>query len=226
MVESRPEVARNLFAPIAADYERWARILSMGQDARWRRTMIAGLEATPRSMVLDLAAGTGQMSRSLASRGHAVVACDQSPEMLAWGAFPGPAVQATAERLPFADDAFDAVTFGYLLRYVDDVYGCMAEVARVVRRGGRVGVVDFGRPSGTPGLMWRVYTRLLLPGAGRLIGHGWHRVGRFLGPSIDDFSRRFPPDELAEVWTSVGIGNVRHRRMSLGGGLVMWGTRT
>lgn len=224
-MDSRPAVARELFAPIAIGYQRWARILSMGQDGRWRRAMVKSLGLEPGSTVLDLAAGTGQISRGLAGQGHTVISCDQSPEMMARGGFPGPTVQATAERLPFATGSLDGVTFGYLLRYVDDVTACMTEITRVLRPGGAVGMVEFGRPSGIPGPLWWLYTRAVLPGAGTLIGHGWGKVGRFLGPSIDDFARRFPPSRLVEVWRVAGLGEVRHRTMSQGGGLLMWGRK-
>lgn len=187
--------------------------------------MVAGLGLPPGSTVLDLAAGTGSISRALSAEGHRVVACDQSLEMLSHGSFPGPAVQATAERLPFAPASFDGVTFGYLLRYVDDLGRCMSEVTRLLRRGGSVGMVEFGRPTGLYGVAWTAYTRAVLPAAGRIIGSGWREVGRFLGPSIDEFSRRHPPDALAEVWRRAGLDDVRWRRMSLGGGLVMWGRR-
>lgn len=218
-------MARELFGPIAADYERWARVLSLGQDGRWRRRMVAGLGLPASSLVLDLAAGTGSISRVLAAHGHTVVACDQSPEMLAAGDLPGSAVQATAERLPFADEAFDAVTFGYLIRYVDDVAGFMREAVRVVKPGGVVGMVEFGRPSGAAGALWRLYTKALLPAAGRIIGHGWHEVGRFLAGSIEEFAQRFPPPMLSGVWRDEGLEDVRFRSMSLGGGLLMWGRK-
>jgi demethylmenaquinone methyltransferase / 2-methoxy-6-polyprenyl-1,4-benzoquinol methylase len=224
-MHSRPAVARRLFAPIAADYERWARILSVGQDGRWRRAMVAGLGVPGGSLILDLAAGTGSISRELAGRGHRVIAADQSPEMVAAGAFPGPVVQATAERLPFADGVFDAVTFGYLVRYVDAVAGLLAEVARVVRPGGRVGMVEFGLPGGMVRPLWLLHTRVVLPVAGRIIGHGWREVGRFLAGSIEDFARSHPPHHLAGVWRDAGLVEVRHRPMSLGGGSIMWGTR-
>jgi demethylmenaquinone methyltransferase/2-methoxy-6-polyprenyl-1,4-benzoquinol methylase len=221
-----PDVARRLFAPLASDYERWARILSLGQDVRWRRALVEELALPPGSLVLDLAAGTGQISRMLAGAGHRVVASDQSLEMLRQGSFPGPIAAATAERLPFGDGDFDGATFGYLLRYVDSVPGCLREIARVVRPGGRVAMVEFGRPRGAAHLPWVAYTRAVLPLAGAAIGGGWRRVGRFLGPSISDFSARFPPAVLARAWEGAGLAGVHWRRMSLGGGLVMWGTRS
>lgn len=222
-----PQVARELFAPIASDYERWASVLSMGQDGRWRRTMVDGLDLPPGSRVLDVAAGTGSITRVLQRRGFEVVSLDQSHEMLAEAVTQGATgVFATAEKLPFPDSSFDGVTFGYLLRYVDSVPGCLEELVRVTRPGGAVGMVEFGRPAGFWRPAWWLYTRLLLPVAGGIVGSGWWKVGRFLGPSVDHFAAEHPPEELAEQWRRSGMDDVRVRRLSLGGGLVMWGRRT
>lgn len=223
--ETPPEVARELFARVAPSYERWARALSMGQDARWRRAMADGLGLPPGSRVLDVGAGTGSITRLLESRGLEVVSVDQSREMTQMSKRRGTAVLATAERLPFADGTFDGVTFGYVLRYVDDVSGCLAELVRIVRPGGWLGMVEFGRPSGAWRPAWWLYTRALLPMAGSVIRSGWWEVGRFLGPSIDAFARSHPPGALAADWREAGMEDVRLRRMSLGGGLVMWGRR-
>lgn len=223
---SPPELARELFAPIAPTYERWARLLSMGQDARWRRVMVDGLGLSPGSRVLDVAAGTGSITRLMESRGLDVTSVDQSPEMTEMAKRSSAAtVLATAERLPFADGTFDGVTFGYLLRYVDDVSRGLRELVRIVRPGGVVGMVEFGRPTGVWRPGWWLYTRTLLPTAGAVIRSGWEEVGRFLGPSIDAFARRYPPDRLAAEWDAAGMEDVRFLRMSLGGGLVMWGRR-
>ena len=221
-----PELARELFAPIAPTYERWARLLSFGQDARWRQAMVDGLGLSPGSRVLDVAAGTGSMTRLLKSCGLNVLSVDQSREMILMAKRRGAAVVlATADRLPFADHAFDGVTFGYLLRYVDDVPRCLEELVRVVRPGGMVGMVEFGRPNGAWRPAWWLYTRTLLPMAGAAIRSGWWEVGRFLGPSIGAFARRHPPERLAAEWGAAGMEDVRFRRMSLGGGIVMWGRR-
>lgn len=218
-----PEVARRLFAPIATDYERWATWLSMGQDPRWRRTMVDGLALAPGSQVLDVAAGTGSITRLLRATGADVTSLDQSEPMLARAVERGAtAVVATAEHLPFPDDHFDAVTFGYLLRYVESVPECLGELARVVKPGGRVGMVEFGRPTGVWGPAWWLYTRALLPAAGALIRSEWWEVGRFLGPNIDEFAAAHPPAALAEDWRRAGLTDVEVRRLSLGGGLVMW----
>lgn len=218
--------AQQLFAPLAAGYERWGNILSMGQDARWRRRMIDGLACSRGTKVLDIAAGTGLITRQLQSEGAEVVSLDQSSRMLRHAVDRGASgVVATAEALPFPGDSFDTVTFGYLLRYVDDVTGCMSEIARVLRPGGVVGMVEFGRPRGLWRWLWWGYTRLVLPVAGLVAGRGWYRVGRFLGPSIDAFADRYPPDRLAAAWEEAGFIEVRVEPMSLGGGLVMWGRK-
>lgn len=224
---SPPELAERLFAPIAPTYERWARLLSMGQDARWRTAMVGGLGLAVGSRVLDIAAGTGSITRLMQCQGLEVISVDQSREMTEMAQRNGASVVlATAERLPFADGTFDGVTFGYLLRYVDDVPRLLEEVVRVVRSGGMVGMVEFGLPRGAWRPPWWLYTRTVLPVAGALIRSGWWQVGRFLGPSIDAFSEHHPPDRLAAEWAAAGMHAVHFRRMSLGGGLVMWGRRT
>jgi len=218
--EEEPEAtAARLFQDIAEDYQRWAAILSLGQDGRWRRLMVGGIELDPGSLVLDVAAGTGSISRLLEARGYRVMAIDLSQEMLT--RHPGRhRVRAVADRLPFREGTFDAVTFGYLLRYVEDPVATLREMSRVLRPGGPVGMVEFGRPRGIVGLLWRVYTWVVLPTAGRVIGSGWFRVGRFLGSSIEGFYEDHP--DLTLRFEEAGLIDVTIRRPSLGGGMVMW----
>jgi demethylmenaquinone methyltransferase/2-methoxy-6-polyprenyl-1,4-benzoquinol methylase len=227
MVTGSPtRVARDLFAPLAPNYERWAEVLSLAQDGRWRRHVIHQLAVERGDMALDVAAGTGSITRLLQEGGADVVSLDQSRQMLSAAVDRGATgVLATAERLPFPDEKFDLVTFGYLLRYVEDVPRAMAELTRVLRPGGRIGMVEFGRPKGIWHPLWRLYTRLVLPAAGLVAGEGWPEVGRFLGPSIEDFATRFPPDRLAKIWEGAGLSEVGFTSLSLGGGLVMWGRR-
>lgn len=188
--------------------------------------MIAGLVLTPNSRILDVAAGTREVTRLLQRRGHNVISLDQSMEMLRRAASMGAvATLGRAEELPFGEESFDALTFTYLLRYVDDPLLCMQELARVVRPGGKIGMVEFGRPVGLWGKLWRFYTRKCLPLAGKCIGHGWQQVGTFLGPSIDDFWRRFPGDGLIKLWDEAGLDRVSMTGMSLGGGILMTGRK-
>jgi demethylmenaquinone methyltransferase / 2-methoxy-6-polyprenyl-1,4-benzoquinol methylase len=195
--------------------------------------MVAAACAAPTDRVLDVACGTGLVTRALVRRyGCRVVGLDQSEQMLARARAltadtPGVEfVRGEAERLPFADGEFDALTFTYLLRYVDDPAATMRELARVVRPGGRVAMLEFFVPAG-PALYpaWWLYTRAGLPALGALVSRDWYEVGRFLGPSIDGFWRRHPLDEVVAIWRAAGIGSVEVRKMSLGGGVVMWGVR-
>jgi demethylmenaquinone methyltransferase/2-methoxy-6-polyprenyl-1,4-benzoquinol methylase len=218
--------ARRLFAPIAPNYDRWSAVLSLGQDPRWRGEMVRRLELPPAARVLDVAAGTGLIARLLESRGHAVIALDLSVEMLEAAPERGAdVVLAAAEALPFGDSSFNGLTFSYLLRYVDDPLQTLRELSRVIRPGGVIGMVEFGRPGGAWRPLWWLYTRLCLPVAGLIAGRGWTRVGRFLGPSIDRFHRRYPGDEISELWRRAGLIDIRVFRRSLGGGLIVCARR-
>jgi demethylmenaquinone methyltransferase / 2-methoxy-6-polyprenyl-1,4-benzoquinol methylase len=228
--------ARELFAPLGPTYDRYASLLSFGQDPRWRRFLVSGIEARPDSRVLDVATGTAAVAIELVRRhGCSVVGLDQSPEMLAEArvrveqAGLGSRielVEGRAEQLPFADGEFDALTFTYLLRYVDDPAATLAELARVVRADGTIASLEFGVPPGLlPRAAWNLYVRVGLPLAGRALSPGWQEVGSFLGPSIRAFYDRHPLPELLELWRRAGIEDVRFRRLSLGGGIVTWGRR-
>jgi demethylmenaquinone methyltransferase / 2-methoxy-6-polyprenyl-1,4-benzoquinol methylase len=193
--------------------------------------------AEPPQLVLDVAAGTAGVSLQLAERtGARVVGLDLTRPMLAQAARNIAAagaggtvtlVNAGAERLPLADASVDALTFTYLLRYVSDPQAVLAELARVVRPGGVVASLEFYAP---PSAFWRFwwhgYTRLVLPLAGLVTGgRQWYAVGRFLGPSISGHYRRYPIDWTVRAWQQAGLQDVGYAVMSLGGGLVMWGTR-
>lgn len=222
--------ARLLFSTLGPAYDRMGAVLSFGQDPRWRRFMVSRLPQEPRhGTVLDVATGTGLVAERLLKRGFAVTGLDQSPEMLveARRRFGGRVslVEASAEELPFAAASFDHLTFTYLLRYVDDPAATLRELARVVRPGGTVASLEFGVPAGVWRPLWDLYTRVGLPAAGRLVSPGWYEVGRFLGPSIRDFWACWPLERQLQAWRDAGLRDVRHRRMSLGGGIVIWGTR-
>jgi demethylmenaquinone methyltransferase/2-methoxy-6-polyprenyl-1,4-benzoquinol methylase len=170
------------------------------------------------------------------SYGCSVVGLDQSPEMLSGArakldedqelASRIELVQGEAESLPFPDGAFDHLTFTYLLRYVDDAGGTLRELARVVKPGGRIASLEFMLPpNAVARSLWHAYTRLVMPVLGRLISRDWQEVGGFLGPSISDLYRRLPLDQQLQLWSAAGIERPQARVMSLGGGVVVWGTR-
>jgi demethylmenaquinone methyltransferase/2-methoxy-6-polyprenyl-1,4-benzoquinol methylase len=232
----RNRFAQHLFTPLPQRYDRLAELLSFGQNGRWRRAMISRIEPAPGLSVLDVASGTAGVALGLARAGATVVGVDLTEQMLRQGqrnvadARMGDRIQLVAgraEQLPFDDAAFDALTFTYLLRYVVDPEATLRELARVVKPGARVASLEFMLP---PSQFWRswwwLYTRLLLPAGGLVTGGPeWFAVGRFLGPSISGHYRRYPLPWTVEAWHRAGFTDVGARVMSLGGGLVMWGTR-
>ena len=218
-VSERKRHARNLFAGIAADYDRWAQLLSFGQDRRWHDVMVETLApAADResSVVADIATGTGAVAIALARRYPCrVIGIDQSPDMLAGArehvAVAGLAdrielVEADAERLPLEPGSVDALTHTYLLRYVDDPAATLRTLAAAVRPGGIMASLEFGVPRGAGLPAWRLYTRVGLPLAGAVAGPGWLDTG------------------LA-MWAEAGMERIRARRLSIGGGVVIWGVR-
>jgi demethylmenaquinone methyltransferase/2-methoxy-6-polyprenyl-1,4-benzoquinol methylase len=226
-----------LFSGLPRWYDEMGAVMSFGQDPRWRRAMVRAVKASPADRVLDVASGTGMVAEALVERyGCSVVGLDQSAQMLGRARArltkrPGlddriEFTQGEAESLPFADREFDALTFTYLLRYVDDPAATLRELARVVKPGGRIATLEFGVPT-TPVLkqLWFVHTRLGLPVLGRIASKDWYEVGRFLGPSITGFYDRYPLGKIVDMWENAGIGEIEVRRMSFGAGVVMWGTR-
>jgi demethylmenaquinone methyltransferase / 2-methoxy-6-polyprenyl-1,4-benzoquinol methylase len=237
-VSERKRHARSLFAGIAADYDRWAQLLSFGQDRRWHDVMVETLApaaAREGAVVADVATGTGAVAMALARRYPCrVIGVDQSPDMLAGArariAAAGLAgridlVEADAEGLPLEPGSVDALTHTYLLRYVDDPAAVLRTLAGAVRPGGIMASLEFGVPGGAGLLAWRLYTRVGLPLAGAVAGSGWLHTGRFLGPSIEEFWDRHPLDAVLAMWAGAGMERVRARRLSIGGGVVIWGVR-
>jgi demethylmenaquinone methyltransferase/2-methoxy-6-polyprenyl-1,4-benzoquinol methylase len=231
--------ARELFKGLPARYDLLAEVLSFGQNHRWRRAMVdAVLRMNGGSgRVLDVATGTAGVSLMLTDHSNVTTTgLDVSVDMLRRGqgrvarCGRGERIRLAlgrAEQLPFPDDVFDALTFTYLLRYVADPAATLRELFRVVRPGGAIGNLEFLVPDNP---MWRVgwlgYTRAVLPVAGFMTGgREWAEVGRFLGPSISEHYRRYPVEWTVGAWEAAGAEDVTVRRMSLGGGLVMWGRK-
>jgi demethylmenaquinone methyltransferase / 2-methoxy-6-polyprenyl-1,4-benzoquinol methylase len=230
-------VARAVFDGLPTRYDRLAYLLSFGQDRRWRRAVADHTAAASPRLVLDVATGPAGVALAVAARtGADVVGVDLNEPMLRAGL---PSVRrravrgrvrlaaGRADQLPFADGTFDAVTFSYLLRYVDDPAATVAEMARCLRPGGTLASLEFCVP---PRRAWRgawwAYTRLLLPVLGGIAGgSAWYQVGRFLGPSISEHYRRYPVGFHVSAWHAAGLSDVGTGLMSLGGGLVMWGRK-
>jgi len=239
VVERASDTPRRLFAPLAAGYDARAQALCLFQYRRWHRFLLSRLDLTQSAVdsgsvrVLDMASGTGALALDLARLSRVrVVGADVTRTMLleaqkrlrpATGHID--LVECDAQTLPFARQTFDAIVFAYLLRYVADVPSTLAGLANALRPGGVMASLDFGMPSGLAYPLWRLYTGLVLPAAAALLSPGWRRVGAFLGPSIRDFYRLWPEERLLRAWQEHGFENVQAQRLSLGGGLVMWGRK-
>src|SRR5918996_2152485 len=233
MDPERTRHARALFAGIAPEYDRMGSVLSLGRDPSWRRFLVSRVNAIPGSWVLDVATGTGLVARELAARNVRVVGVDQSPAMLRRGQAAvrrdGLAerirfVLAQAQTLPFPDETFDALTFTYLLRYVDDPAATLRELARVLRPGGVMASLEFHVPR-DPWLRlgWYGDTRAALPLIGGAVSNSWYRTGRFLGPSISEFYRRYPVPVQVRMWQGGRGRRGWNKQVTPGGGLVSWG---
>jgi demethylmenaquinone methyltransferase/2-methoxy-6-polyprenyl-1,4-benzoquinol methylase len=229
--------AIELFSGLPRRYDLLAEVLSFGQNRRWRRDLVSHLAPHRPRTVLDVATGTAGVAIALAAATEArITGVDISDAMLERGrervrtADLSDRIQlqpARAEALPFPSESFDAVSFTYLLRYVADPGATVSELARVIRPGGHMASLDFYAP---PNPLWRaswwVYTRMLLPAAGLLLGgKAWWDVGRFLGPNIEAHYAAWPLTRIVDAWKAAGMVEVGCRVMSLGGGLVMWGTK-
>ena len=236
MDPERTRQARRLFAGIAPEYDRMGSVLSFGQDPRWRRFLVSKVNAIPGSWVLDVATGTGLVARELASKNVRVVGLDQSAAMVARG------VEAVrrrgldgrvrfalgqAQALPFQDGAFDAVTFTYLLRYVDDPPATVAELVRVLRPGGVMASLEFHvPPEPWARAGWFAYTRSAMPLVGWTVSNEWYRTGRFLARSITEFVERYPLPVQVRWWQEAWMRRVRTKLLSNGAAVVTWAVKS
>lgn len=235
-IDTENDFARQIFSGLPRYYDGLAELLSLGQNGRWRKAMVDQVvDANPAS-ILDVATGTGGVALDLARRTQAsIVGIDLTESMLerarekvaqsAYG-WRISLMVGRAEDLPFSDEAFDALTFTYLLRYVADPAATLRELARVLKPGGLLASLEFYVPPNPSWhACWWLYTRLVLPAAGRLVSPAWFAVGRFLGPSISAHYRRYSLPWTVQAWKDAGIVDVQVRVMSLGGGVVMWGRK-
>jgi demethylmenaquinone methyltransferase / 2-methoxy-6-polyprenyl-1,4-benzoquinol methylase len=179
--EEKTARVRAMFDAIAPRYDLVNRLMTFGLDQAWRRRTVDALGLTPGSLLLDVACGTGDLSRLAVRRGFRVVGADLSAGMLAANHSGTPLLQADCSRLPFPDATFDGLVCGYALRNFSDLAGALAETARVVRPGGRLAILEVDAPS-SRGLragydVWfsRVVPRL---GAALSDGEAYHYLPR------------------------------------------------
>ncbi len=205
-----------MFSRVAAGYDRTNSVLSVGNDTLWRIATVRAVAPKPGQRILDLAAGTGASSVALARTGASVTAADFSEGMLAEGGrrYPGiEFVHADAERLPFADDEFDAVTISFGLRNVEHPQVALAEMYRVMRPGGRLVICEFSRPPvAIVRAGYAAYMRYVLPAVTRVASSDPAAYG-YLRDSI----RAWPDQSTLSQWIrGVGFTRVAHRDLTFG----------
>nr|WP_287379375.1 class I SAM-dependent methyltransferase [Candidatus Microthrix sp.] len=145
--DAKVEAVRAMFDTIAPNYDKVNRIMTGRLDVRWRRTTVDALGLAPTSIVADLAAGTGDLVYELQDHGMSAIGVDLSMGMLAAAPRPFPRLQGDALSLPFPDGSLDGVTCGFALRNFESLPRFFAELARVLRPGGRIGLLEVGQPS-------------------------------------------------------------------------------
>jgi demethylmenaquinone methyltransferase / 2-methoxy-6-polyprenyl-1,4-benzoquinol methylase len=199
---------RQMFDRIAGVYDRMNSVMTAGMHHRWRERAVDLAAVGPGSRALDVATGTGDLAVELARRGADVVGCDFSEAMLDRAREKAPAVRfewADALALPYGDDSFDAATVGFGARNFSDLGPGLAEMARVVRPGGRVVVLEITTPQRPPlSTFFGLWFDRVVPRLGRLAGDP--DAYAYLPASV----RRFPgPDGLAAAMTEAGMERVR-----------------
>jgi len=210
-----PDGVRSMFDRIAPVYDVMNRVFTMGLDGHWRRLAAAGA-VRPGDRVLDAACGTGDLALADRKAGGEVTGLDFSERMLERARQKSDQVQwvqGDVLALPFGDASFDAATIGFGIRNVDDLDAGLRELARVVRPGGRLAVLEITRPTGVLRPFFRLWFDVLIPLAGKALPGG--AAYTYLPASV----RRFPgPDDLADALRRAGFADVNHRLLA--GGIV------
>lgn len=212
--EAQDRRVRDMFNTISPKYDRMNRIMTLGRDRRWRRVLVGQLDLKPGSRVLDLATGTGDIAFEVLRQypGTEVWAGDFATKMMNLGQRrPGADrlrwIACDAHALPFADDTFDAVTCGFLLRNVSDLKRAIREIRRVLKPGGQLGSLDTMPPAGwTKPVLWTA-VKFGVPAVARVVtGRG--DAYRYLGDSTLGF---LSPRALMRTLRQAGFGETRDR---------------
>lgn len=217
----KQRMVRDMFDAIAPRYDLVNRIMTFRLDVRWRKRAVRDLALPPGSRVLDLAAGTGDLCRDLAGAGHRPIGVDLSFGMLAAARTTAPLVHADALRLPVPDGAVDGATCGFALRNFVDLGAFLAELARVVRPGGRIALLEVAEPA-NPLLRFGhgVYFGKVVPRIGALLSDAG--AYRYLPRSVAYLP---PPEELTAMVRAAGFADARRRALTGGISQLLTGTR-
>lgn len=210
-----PEAVRGMFDRIAPVYDVMNHVMTAGLDRRWRKLAVREV-VWPGDRVLDACCGTGDLAVEAERHGGRVVGLDFSEPMLERARRKSGAiewVQGDALALPFGDGEFDAATVGFGVRNLADLEGGLRELARVLRPGGKLAVLEITRPRGVMKPFFRLWFDVVVPFLGRVLPGG--KAYTYLPASV----RRFPgPDDLSALFERAGFESVRYRL--LGGGIV------
>ncbi len=219
--EEKKQAVRDMFDAIAPRYDLVNRVMTFRLDVRWRRRAVRDLALPAGSTVLDLAAGTGDLCIDLREAGLTPISIDLSYGMLAADRSGAPRVQADILRLPLADDAVDGVTCGFALRNLIDLGEFFAELARVVRPGGRIALLDVGVPRNRVIKFGNdIYFGKVVPRIGAALSDG--PAYRYLPKSVAYLPE---PGELVAMLGSAGFGDASHHLLSGGLTQLLVGTR-
>jgi demethylmenaquinone methyltransferase / 2-methoxy-6-polyprenyl-1,4-benzoquinol methylase len=219
--ENKAVVVRSLFDRISPRYDLVNRVMTFGMDVGWRRTTVRALRLPGRSVVFDLACGTGDLCRELGAHGYRAVGFDFSHGMLTSARTSAPLVEADVLRLPVGDGIADGVTCGFALRNVISLPDLFAELARVTRGGGRIALLETGVPEA--GLLragHALYFRKVVPLIGGLLSD---RVAYSYLPASTAYLP--PPGEMLEMLRLAGFPDASRRQLSGGVTQLLTGTR-
>lgn len=220
--EEKRLAVRRLFDTISPRYDLVNRVMTFGMDVGWRRTAVASLRLPGRSLVADLACGTGDLCRELQRRGYRAVGFDFSHGMLVNARTDSPLAEADIVQLPLADGSIDGVTCGFALRNVVSLEGFFAELGRVVRPGGRIALLDASEPD----------NRVMRA------GHGiyFKRIVPMVGGALSDKAAYSylprsmaylpPPAEMLAMLVRAGFSDAQRRQLSGGLTQLLVGTRS
>jgi demethylmenaquinone methyltransferase/2-methoxy-6-polyprenyl-1,4-benzoquinol methylase len=220
--EDKTRSVQAMFDVIAPRYDLVNRIMTFRMDVGWRRRTIGALGLPPGSVVLDLACGTGDLAADLADRALVPIGVDLSFGMLAAAPRDFPRVQADGSSLPVPDQAVDGVTCGFALRNFTDLVATFEELARVVRPGGRIALLEVATPP-NPVLRFghSVYFGQVVPRIGAALSDG--DAYRYLPRSVAYLP---DPERMQSMLAEVGFTHVRRTLLSVGIAQLLTATRS
>jgi len=218
---AKVDAVRSMFDSIAPRYDLVNRVMTFGMDRGWRRRAVGTLALPAGSLVVDVACGTGDFCRDLESVGHRAVGIDLSAGMLLAARTDAPLVQGDALRMPFAAGSVDGITCGFALRNVEDIVALLAEFARIVRKGGRIAILEVAEPdSRVLRVGHSVYFRRIVPLIGGALSN--RDAYRYLPESTAYLPAR---GRLLEMLDEAGFDDARSRLVALGAAQIVTGTR-